>query len=375
MQKQNILKTPLPPPLATTNVPANRVNVAHTTSEQSSLHTWSIVLAGGEGERLRALTKRWLGGHRPKQYCAFVGQRSMLQHTLDRAIVLSGTDRTLVVVARQHAPEVWDHLDIIHWEQTILQPRNCGTAPGIFLPLAHIYMKDPEAIVLILPSDHFVFPEAGFLTALQRVVATAHRLPDKLVLLGAHADCPETEYGWILPGSIVDQVDGHIVRTVESFREKPNRPAAETLLAAGGLWNTMVMAARVKTLWKLGEHFPTMMKAFESLTHYLGNERESQMLDSIYETMPDINFSSHLVENIPAATVVIELRDVVWSDWGNEERITETLGRIGKTPLFTKPLVVPAVSPGLRTGSDSESKLARREQPGRVAVERHWPTP
>ena len=97
-----------------------------------------------------------------------------------------------------------------------------------------------------------------------------------------------------------------------------------------------------------------MMKAFESLTHYLGNERESQMLDSIYETMPDINFSSHLVESNPAATVVIELCDVVWSDWGDEGRITKTLGRIGKTPLFTKPLVVAAISPGLRTGSEGE---------------------
>jgi len=109
-------------------------------------NTWSIVLAGGEGERLRALTNRWLGAHRPKQYCAFVGNRSMLQHTLDRAVVVSGTDRTLVVVARQHAPDVWDHLDKVHWEQTILQPRNCGTAPGIFLPLALIYLKDPEAV-------------------------------------------------------------------------------------------------------------------------------------------------------------------------------------------------------------------------------------
>ncbi len=359
MQKQTILKTPLQPRFGTVAVVEGRADTVLGRSEKPFPNTWSIVLAGGEGERLRALTKRWLGVHRPKQYCAFVGQRSMLQHTLDRAVVLSGTNRTLVVVARQHAPEVWEHLDESHWEQTILQPRNCGTAPGLFLPLAHIYMKDPEAIVLILPSDHFVFPEAGFLKALQRVVATANRLPDKLVLLGAHADSPETEYGWIEPGSIIDEVDGHAVRTVKGFREKPNRADAETLLSAGGLWNTMVMATRVKTLWKLGGHFPTMMKAFESLTHYLGNERESQMLDSIYEAMPNINFSSNLVEKIPAAAAVIELRDVVWSDWGDEGRITKTLGRIGKIPLFTTPPVVPAVSPGLPTGSEGQSKLAR----------------
>lgn len=333
MQRQIILKTVLQPSFGRVAVVADRTGTTLGT-DQLSPNTWSIVLAGGEGERLRALTKRWLGGHRPKQYCAFVGQRSMLQHTLDRAVVLSGTDRTLVVVARQHAPEVWDHLDKIHWEQTILQPRNCGTGPGIFLPLAHIYSKDPEAIVLILPSDHFVFPEAGFLTALQQVVTTAGRLPDKLVLLGARADSPETEYGWILPGKAIDQVDGYMVRTVEHFREKPNLSDAVTLLAAGGLWNTMVMAACVRTLWELGRHVTTMMTAFEALPHYLGSEQESQMLDSIYEGMPNVNFSSHLVEKVPAASVVVELNDVVWSDWGNEERITETLKRIGKAPLF-----------------------------------------
>ncbi len=355
MQKQVTLTTSLQPLFGTVGAVADP---AGTTlgMEQLPPDTWSIVLAGGEGERLRVLTKRWLGAHRPKQYCAFVGNRSMLQHTLDRAVVFSGTDRTLVVVARQHAPDVWEHLDKIHWEQTILQPRNCGTGPGIFLPLAHIYLKNPEAIVLILPSDHFVFPEAGFLAALQRVVATARRLPDKLVLLGAHADSPETEYGWIEPGSIIERVNGHVVRTVKRFREKPNQADAETLLAAGGLWNTMVMAARAKTLWELGRHVPAMMTAFGDLTHYLGSERESEMLDSIYESMPNVNFSSHLVEKIPAATVVIELRDVVWSDWGNEERITETLGRIGKTPLFTKPLVVPVVSSGLDTGSGGERR-------------------
>jgi mannose-1-phosphate guanylyltransferase len=338
MRKHTVIKSPLPSSSAARDIIADRLDTARPTSEQSSLRTWSIVLAGGEGERLRVLTKRWLGVHRPKQYCAFVGNRSMLQHTLDRAVVLSGTERTLVVVARQHAPEVWEHLDKIHWEQTILQPRNCGTGPGIFLPLAHIYLKDPEAMVLILPSDHFVFPEASFLTALQRVVATARRLPDKLVLLGAHADCPEAEYGWIEPGAVVGQVDGHVVRTVKRFREKPSRPDAETLLAAGGLWNTMVMAARVKTLWALGRHVPAMMTAFGDLTHYLGSERETHMLDSIYESMPNINFSSDLVERIPTSSVVIELRDVVWSDWGNEERITETLGRIGKIPLFNRSL-------------------------------------
>jgi hypothetical protein len=73
-------------------------------------NVWTIVLAGGEGERLRPLITRWLGVHRPKQYCTFVGSRSMLRHTLDRAERLTGVERTLVVVARQHEPRLWDRL-------------------------------------------------------------------------------------------------------------------------------------------------------------------------------------------------------------------------------------------------------------------------
>lgn len=303
-------------------------------AKQLPSRVWAVVLAGGEGERLRALTQRWLGVHRPKQYCAFVGSRSMLQHTLDRAVSLAGAERTLLVVARHHAPEVWGQLDRIHWAQTILQPRNCGTAPGIYLPLVHIYLHDPEAIVLILPSDHFVFPEERFLVALDRVVAAARQLPKKLVLLGARADKAEIEYGWILPGDVVDQVDGVVVRHVESFREKPSLHDAERLYAAGGLWNTMVMAARVKTLWALGRRVPAMMDAFERWLHCLGSERAVPMLEAIYESMPNVSFSGHLVERFPECSAVVELCDVVWSDWGNEDRITESLGKIGKTPLY-----------------------------------------
>lgn len=297
--------------------------------------TWSIVLAGGEGERLHPLTERWLGAHQPKQYCAFVGRRSMLQHTLDRAVCFSSTERTLVVVAQEHAPEVWTHLPEYHWPQTILQPNNRDTAPGIFLPLAHIYARDPDAVVVIFPSDHFVFPEQAFVAAVGRMVRAACHLPDRLVLLGIRPDQPETEYGWIQPGRTIDWLEGHPVRSVASFREKPSLPTAQNLLATGGLWNTMVMAVRVRTLWQLGWRWlPDLMPAFESLLRHLGTGNEQLALASIYQNLPRANFSSQLVERASASTVVMELRGVVWSDWGNETRIVDTLRRIGKRPWF-----------------------------------------
>lgn len=297
---------------------------------------WSVVLAGGEGERLRPLMERWWGEHRPKQYCTFVGDRSMLRHTLDRAERLTGADRMLVVVANHHEPRAWDRLTDHHAQAIIAQPQNRDTAAGIFLPLTYIGVQDPEATVVILPSDHFVHPEDEFLSAVRRAVVAAQQLPDRLVLLGARPDNPETEYGWIQPGNQVGHIEGYSVRSVAGFREKPHAQEAQQLLQTGGLWNTLVIAAQWRTLWQLGWRcFPAMMERFEEFAGHVGTEKEPYALASVYDQLPLLNFSSGLLQRVPNATVVMELHQgMVWSDWGNEARIVETLNRIGKTPLF-----------------------------------------
>lgn len=280
--------------------------------------------------------ERWWGEHRPKQYCTFVGDRSMLRHTLDRAERLTGADRMLVVVANHHEPRAWDRLTDHHAQAIIAQPQNRDTAAGIFLPLTYIGVQDPEATVVILPSDHFVHPEDEFLTAVRRAVRAAQQLPDRLVLLGARPDHSEPEYGWIQPGNSVDQIEGHPVKAVAGFREKPRAPEADQLLLTGGLWNTFVIAAQWRTLWQLGWRcFPTLMRQFEEFAAHIGTEKEVAALKAIYDQLPSLNFSSGLLQRVPQATVVMELPpSMVWSDWGNEARIIETLNRFGKTPLF-----------------------------------------
>lgn len=296
---------------------------------------WSIVLAGGEGERIRPLIQRWLGRHKPKQYCAFVGTRSMFQHTLDRAGRLVAPERTVAVVARAHQREAWSQLGKRAPGTVILQPANRDTAAGIFLSLTHVRARDPEATVVIYPSDHFVHPEDRFVEAVRRAVWAAEWLADRLVLLGIVPDNLELDYGWIQPEQTLAWSAGHRVRTVRTFLEKPGQAEAAKAMAAGALWNTMVMAARVETLWKLGWRcFPEMMPLFERLGKAIGTAQEGIVLDSVYRMMPARNFSSDLLQCAADQVGVIELSGVLWSDWGKPERIADTLRRIGKQPAF-----------------------------------------
>ena len=117
---------------------------------------WSIILAGGEGERVRPLIQAWLGCHKPKQYCSFIGTRSMFQHTLDRAVRLTRPERIMSVIARGHLQEALAQLEGRDAGTVLVQPKNCNTAAGIFLPLTFIRAQDASATVVIYPSDHFV---------------------------------------------------------------------------------------------------------------------------------------------------------------------------------------------------------------------------
>jgi mannose-1-phosphate guanylyltransferase len=309
---------------------------------------WSIVLAGGKGERLAAFTERWLGRYVPKQYCAFVGTRSMLEHTLDRASRVSRPEDTLTVVAREHAGFARNQVRGGFARGVVAQPSNRDTAAGVFLPVARIRASDPNATVAIFPADHFVYPEDRFVDSVRVALSAAQALPQRLVLLGVAPDEPEPDYGWIFRGRELLDVEGRKVRAVRSFLEKPSDEEARAARSEGALWNTMVMAAKVETLWRLGwRYLPEIMFRFESFLEAIATSLEEGALASIYRDMPRRNFSSDLLQRARSEVAVVELQDVAWSDWGRAERIVETLARVGRIPSWMRkeaPAPMPAFS-------------------------------
>ena len=300
-----------------------------------SNRVWSIVQAGGDCSRIRAFIQRWLGRPTPKQYCAFVGGRSPFQHTLDRAANLCQPDRIVTVIGREHQREAWSQLDGRSGGTVLLQPKNCDTAAGIYLPLTYVRARDPKATVVFYPSDHFVYPEHRFLDSVQRAVWTVEWLPDRLVFLGVPPDRLELDYGWIMPGERLDQSTTYQIKAVDGILEKPTAAQADMALAGGGLWNTSVLVAKGERLWELGwQCFPDLMRLFEGLSQAIGTPQEEKALDAIYREMPAYNFSSDLLQQVPGHVAVIEMTGVLWSDWGRPERIANTLRQIGRQPVF-----------------------------------------
>ena len=309
-------------------------------------HVWSIVLAGGDGERVQPFVRQWLGYPHPKLYCTFIGTRSMFEHTLDRATCIALPQRTVVVAARHHRHEMPAHLFANRLHTLLEQPSNRDTAAGIFLPISYVRARNPQAIVVIQPSDHFVYPEQRFVETVRQGVASVETMPDRLLLFGVQPDRLETDYGWIQPGAQLNETSTHPVHAVSSFAEKPGLAQADAALRAGGLWNTLVLTATVDALWKAGwACFPDLMVRFERLCAAWGTPDEADVLENLYRVMPRHNFSSHLLQRIPERVAVFELTGVLWSDWGKPERIAESIRRIGKVPAFPLDCLEPPFAP------------------------------
>jgi mannose-1-phosphate guanylyltransferase len=291
------------------------------------MNRWVIVLAGGEGVRMRPFTEARYGQHRPKQYCAFTSGKSMLEHTFDRALDLAPAERLVTILGSGHTRYLRTPRLIKIPGQMLVQPENRDTGPGVFLPLAKVMSQDPDALVAIFPSDHFIYPRRRFQAVVEDAFHLAKCLPTHIILLAATPDRPESDYGWICAGPTFHE-DG--ARLVTRFQEKPSVTAAEQLYRAGSLWNTMIVVARAAALWDLAREVqPEMIRSLECIKSRMNGAGESQAITMAYRDMGRVNFSRDFLEKISEWTVALPMRDVNWCDWGRPERVMKTLEYLG----------------------------------------------
>jgi mannose-1-phosphate guanylyltransferase len=304
---------------------------------------WAIVLAGGESTRVRGFLKQLCGGNGLKQFSSIIGRRSMLQHTLSRMQQRVSLERILVVVSAQHREEASRQLAHLPQENIIYQPANRDTAPGILLPLSYITHRDPSATVIVSPSDHFVRDENHFMDAVGNALRDLKQHPDKMVLLGmTPAQGQESEYGYI-------QTQKHSragrTRPVAGFIEKPPLQLARRLIHEGALWNTMVFTVKSTTLWQMVE---------DSVPSLISSVQAPSLIEQIYQTIPNVNFSSDICEPMTAKLRVLAVSNVGWSDWGTVASILRSMVEIGKLDAFRLRLEQSQVHPSWYAASLAE---------------------
>ncbi len=316
-------------------------------------NVWAIVLAGGEGTRVRGFLKQLCGGNGLKQFSPIIGRRSMLQHTLDRMQQLVPPERTLIVVGAHQRAEASRQLADWPQQNIIYQPANRDTAPGILLPLSYITDRDPSASIIVSPSDHFVRDENRFMEAVASALADLKRYSDKMILLGMTPEQgQETEYGYI---QVRKQPRASLTQAVAGFVEKPPLPLARRLINQGALWNTMVFTVRGKTLWQMvRDAAPSLDNAFGLIQSMLGSIHAPGFIQHIYETIPNVNFSSDICAPQAKKLRVLKVPNVGWSDWGTVASILRSLIELGQLETFRIRLEESRVHPSWYAASLAE---------------------
>jgi mannose-1-phosphate guanylyltransferase len=296
-------------------------------------HKWAVILAGGDGTRLKSLSRRITGDERPKQFCPVMSDMSLVKETHKRVDLEVAKERTLFLLNRLHQRYYSEILGGTPAGNLIEQPRNIGTAPAILYSVLKIAAADPQAIIGFFPSDHYVSDNTKFMAHIRRAFEAAHDRSDLVILLGVEPESPEAEYGWIEPAQAIQ---GHRqLHRVRRFWEKPSSRLAAVLQLRGCLWNSFVMIASAQALIDIiASATPALYNAFASAMPMIGTDDEPTMIEKLYAFLGETNFSDRVLALVPERLAVLKVSGIKWNDLGEPKRVLASIQTAGVRPLW-----------------------------------------
>jgi mannose-1-phosphate guanylyltransferase len=265
-------------------------------------------MGGGIGSRFWPFSRKTL----PKQFLDFFGTgRSLLQQTFDRFNKIIPAENILVVTNEMYADLVRYQLPELHPEQVLLEPTRRNTAPCIAWASYHIRALNPNANIVVAPSDHLILKEGEFLMAVEKGLEFVSH-SDKLLTLGIKPNRPETGYGYI---QIADK-EGENFYKVKTFTEKPELELAKIFVESGEFyWNSGLF------LWNVNSIIATTEKVLPELCNILkkgeklyGTPEEKVFIDENFPLCPNVSIDFGVMEK--ADNVYVSLGDFGWSDLG-----------------------------------------------------------
>nr|WP_319401204.1 mannose-1-phosphate guanylyltransferase [uncultured Carboxylicivirga sp.] len=336
-----------------------------------------IIMAGGIGSRFWPMSTV----KTPKQFLDILGTgKTMIQQTVDRFGDLIPMENIFVVTSKNYKEIVQKQLPEISESQVLLEPCMRNTAPCIAYAAYKINKRNPDANIVVAPSDHLITDESEF----RRVVSKGLEFSaskDVLLTLGIHPHRPETGYGYIHADV---EIDSHINKVV-SFKEKPDLATAHEYVADGNyFWNAGIFIWSAKSILKaIKQHLPQVDEIFEKGISKYDSEEEQSFIDDYFPICENISVDYGIMER--ADNIFVIPSDFGWSDlgtWGSlwEKRTKDEQGNtvVGdqvhlfecKNTIVTvpdnRPIVIQGLDDYIVTEANGVFMICKKEEEQRI---------
>ena len=269
---------------------------------------YCVIMGGGIGSRFWPFSRESY----PKQFLDFFGVgRSLLQMTVDRFANIIPMENIYIVTNEKYADLVKEQLPLFHERQILLEPARRNTAPCIAFAAYHIRQRNPNANIVVAPSDHLILKENEFLTAIGKGLEFI-RDHDALLTLGIKPSRPETGYGYIQSS---DTLIGNFTK-VKSFTEKPDIELAKVLVESGEFfWNSGIFLWNVNAIISAIHKFlPEISSRFDLGAAIFNTPKEKAFINVHYPYCPNISIDYGIMEK--ANNVYMQCVDFGWADLG-----------------------------------------------------------
>lgn len=283
-----------------------------------SLH--AVIMAGGSGTRFWPLSRR----ARPKQLLDLVGGSSLVRQTVDRIRPLVPPERILVVTGAEHAEALRAEVPELPRQNLLVEPAGRGTAPAIGLAAVVLRARDPQATLVVLPSDHVIRDPERF-RAIVEAASEAADAGDYLITLGMKPTMPETGYGYIRVGERLRTAKNWPVHRVDRFIEKPERARAEAYVTDGRyLWNGGMFVWRADAvLDAIRLHLGDVFEGIAEIGLALGVGDLEAAVARVYARLRNVSIDTGVLEK--AGNVLVVPAEVGWHDVGSWSALDELL--------------------------------------------------
>lgn len=280
---------------------------------------YAVIMAGGVGSRFWPLSTQEF----PKQFHDMLGKgQSLIQRTFERINSLIPSENMLIATNKEYEHLVLEQLKKTSKEQLLLEPVMRNTAPCILYAALKIFHQNPDGIMLIAPSDHWIEKEEEFLRSIQTAFAACSE-NDILMTLGIQPDAPHTGYGYIQFES-----DASEIKRVRNFTEKPDIETAQQFLSSRDyLWNAGIFVWSVQSILKaFRELLPEMYELFDE-ENQLNTEKEVLFIEENYPKAANISIDFGIMEK--ASNVHVLPVDFGWNDLGTWGSLYHKLDKDG----------------------------------------------